>query len=175
MAKQPVKGSQTGGQGMEVNLGDRAVAIVDSLGRIDLDNLRREVEEAGANSLWWGVLTAQARRRAGEAKLALEIEEGRLYAEHQQAAANRGEKLTVDAIRSLVRLDPRYREAATLHLTAVESAEAVESAKYALVEKARTLQALAGLVMQEEWARRAGAPALTPAGATNEGFPIIAR
>ena len=51
---------------------DRSIKIVESLGRINLDNLMDEVAEAGAQTIWWSTLAAMAGKELNTAQLALE-------------------------------------------------------------------------------------------------------
>lgn len=133
----------------------RAISIAESLGKIDLDNLREEVAETGSEAVWYGVLAAQTRRVANLAKLELEILQAQLGKETRQGMANRGlqagrGEFTADGVRDLVTTDPRYRAAYEAYLTAEEHASIVESAKFAVVQKTKTLESLVPLLFPQQ-------------------------
>ena len=137
-----------------IRAGDRELQIVDSLGRIDLDNLRDEIQSTGPEAIWFGILTGEAKRRAGRAKLFLEQTEARLGKQARQDALARAVKTTNDAVREEVVLHPEYGAAYEQWVDAEADAQIVESAKYAVARKQSTLEQLVGLLMAEEGARR---------------------
>jgi hypothetical protein len=134
--------------------GGRAVEIANSLGRINLDNLRDEIQETGAEAMWFGTLSAQARRVANEAKLDLDIFTAQLDQEYRRQSEARAVKATEDNIKSQVKLDPRYRTKYVEYLQAEEKASVVESAKFTIARKQSTLENLVGLLIAEEAATR---------------------
>lgn len=154
----------TSRDGVTLDLGGRKAEVVTALGRLNTENLKVEVEETGGQAVWWGILTAQARRLAGIAKLTLDTTEASLNGKLRADAINRGEKPTVDQVTAAIRLHPEYQAAALAHLDAVEKAEIVESAKYAVVQKSKTLEALASMIVEELKARRAPGPYLPQPG-----------
>jgi hypothetical protein len=140
----------------QIDIGDRTVHLVESLARIDLDNLHEEVETTGEVALWWGNFSAQAKRRAADFKLALEILEAQLSLEKRQQILKQGEKITEDFVKNLLRTDPRYAEASRAYLDAQEAADKIESAKFTIARKQENLSALTPLLFPEEGARRVG-------------------
>lgn len=137
-----------------VRAGDREIEMVSSLGRIDLDNLRNEIEETGAEAVWWGILAGEAKRKAGQAKLFLEQTEARLGKEARTLALQRAVKTTNDAVREEIVLHPDYGAAYKQWVDAEADASMVDSAKFTIARKQSTLEQLTGLLFAEEGARR---------------------
>ena len=133
----------------EVMVDGRAIKITESLGRLDLDNLKGEIREIGSTAVWWGILTANAKRRANDTKLSVEIIKAQLGREKRQSFEARGIKITERAIEEEMVLDPRYREVMEAYHQAQETADTVESTKYAIVGKSQNLAALAPMIAQE--------------------------
>lgn len=142
--------------------GDRAVEITESIGRINLDDLRGELEATGGQVVWLGVVAAQARRRANATKVALDVQLAALDKMTRNRMAANGEKPTEAAVTASIRLDPAYLSVYEVHHEALYAAEVAESAKYACVQKMKNLESLAGLLVQEELARRGPSPAILP-------------
>lgn len=132
----------------------RTIPITDTVGRIDLDDLKREISEIGSEQTWWGILSANADRRANDAKLTLEITKAQIGREKRQSFEARGIKVTERAIEEELILDPRYQDATKLYHEAVETASIMESTKFSVVNKATNLGALAPLVAEEVRADR---------------------
>jgi len=139
---------------LRLNLGDRAVEITESLGRIDLDNLRDEVQDAGALSVFYGSLHARAKRRASEAELTRDTVAAELRKRLRGAAFGRGEKVTETALADLAETHQDYQEAAKRHLKLQEQADILEGVKFTIARKQSTCEALVSLLVQEELARR---------------------
>jgi hypothetical protein len=124
------------------------------LGRIDLDRLPEEFADAGSDAIWWGELAAQAKRRAGELKVRLDILKAQLGSTARAQAIARAERPTDRAVEEVAIQQPEYWQAQTAWLEAQEHAEILESAKYALVRKQSALESLGNLVVQELQATR---------------------
>lgn len=137
----------------QVDLGDRVAQIVASLGRIDTENLKLEVEEVGATAVWWGLLNAEAQRQAGLASLDEELTKARLNKIVREEAIARGEKPTVDQVAAMILAHPDSQNARLATLNAEANASMIESVKYAVVQKSKTLEALAGMIVEELRAR----------------------
>src|SRR3990167_8523625 len=120
-----------------------------ALGRLNLDNLREEISQVGAEAIWWAVLSAQARRAENDEKLNLDILKAQLAKDYRTQAVARGERATDASTQEAVLIDPRHQDAARRYLNAQESANILESVKFTLARKQSTLEALAGLVVQE--------------------------
>jgi hypothetical protein len=138
----------------QAHLDDRTVQIIASLGRIDTENLRQEVEEVGASAVWWGVLTAEARRQAGLATMQEDLAKANLNKSLREEAVGRGEKPTVDQIAAAILAHKDTQAARLATLNAEANASMIESVKYAIVQKSKTLEALAGLIVEELRARQ---------------------
>lgn len=138
----------------QVDLGDRVAQIVTSLARIDTENLKLEVEEIGADAVWWGLLNAEAQRQAGLAAFEEDLIKATLNKRLREEAVGRGEKPTVDQIAAAILVHPETQAARVATLNAEASASMVESAKYAIVQKSKTLEALAGMIVEELRARQ---------------------
>jgi len=141
-----------------VQASGKAVEITENLGRIDYDNLAKEVGDVNAEGNWWSILTARARKRAKNAAQDVDVLQAQLRKAARIAALSRGEKFTVDVINDEVTMDPRMIAAKRAVADAEEEAEILDSAKWALSGKGRMLQEIAGLVREEISARRAGVP-----------------
>jgi hypothetical protein len=136
-----------------IDLGDRVVQLVASLGRINTENLKQEVEEVGATAVWWGLLNAEAQRQAGLAKLDEELTEARLNKTVREEAIARGEKPTVDQVAAMIQVHAETQAARLATLNAEANASMIESVKYAVVQKSKTLEALASMITEELRAR----------------------
>ena len=136
----------------------QAADLVESLGRINLDNLTEEVQETGAEQIWWGIMAARAERQAAQADFDTKTLRAEKRRQYRADAVNRGEQpgrggFTNDAIDDAVQLDPAYQSAARKALEAREAAEMVQSAKYAIIQKNDNIGNLAPLLSQERYAR----------------------
>ncbi len=155
----------------------QAVEVTESLGRISMDNLREEVENTGAEAVWWGQIAASARHAADQARAHMEVVRAQLRNAVRQAAmagypgptGRRDPSTTVDAINDGVVLHPDFQAAQAAYFAAEEKAMIAESVKYAVVQKGQHLaNHLGHLVVQEELARRsATTPAPTRRAVTN--------
>lgn len=152
MAKRPPTFKAT------LDFGDRAVEVTDALGRIDLDDLRGETEDAGALSIFYGGLHARAKRRASEAEEAKDVAWARLAREYRQAALKRNEKPVNDQVDAHVQTHPEYQAAVTHWLDMQEQADLMESVKFTMARKQSHLEAISQLLVQEELARRGPVP-----------------
>jgi len=137
-----------------VDVGNRTIDLVGSLGRIDLDNLAEETQTTGMVALWWGDFAARAKKRASTFELRKDVVWAQLSMEKRQDLLQRAEKSTEDLVRSMITTDLRYQQAYTEWLQAVEDADKIESAKFTIARKQSTLEALAPLLFQEHAARR---------------------
>lgn len=124
---------------LSLRLPERTVDITQSLGRIDFDDLRGEMSRTGGEVVWYGILTAAAKRRASQAELASRVVEARLAKKYRLHARQMSEKTTNDEIKEAVRLDPDYAAACEALFAAEEQASILESCKFALVQKQRDL------------------------------------
>jgi len=118
--------------------------VTGDLARIKMDLLSDEIMDVGAQVVWWGVLTAQARRRVDELKYAMEILRAEIAEQFRSVEASLGHKTTVDQVNDRVNTDERMREAKAAYFAAEEAASIAESTKYALVGKQGTLEKLTG-------------------------------
>lgn len=138
-----------------LDLGDRSVQVADGLGRLDMDNLLEETEEAGAQCIWFGTLHARARRHAGELRLQRDVQAATLARDYRAGAVQRAEKPPTDkAVADYVLLNPDYQRAYRAHLDAEEKADVLENVKFTLARKQETCRAMAGLITAEHFARR---------------------
>lgn len=116
--------------------------IVQSLGRINYDDLRGESERTGGEVVWYGVLAAAAKRRASQAELAVKIMEARLARKYRSSQRQMGEKGTNDEVKELVRTDPEYLQFHEQWFAMEEQASVLESCKFALVQKQKDLNSI---------------------------------
>lgn len=157
-----------------INHGPQAVEVAESLGRINLDNLREEMEVVNAESVWWGTVHASAKRRSNEAKAHMEVVRAQLRNLIRQTAAagqipgSKERGPTVDAVNDGVILHPDFQAAQQAYFVAEEQSDVAETAKFALVRKSEQLTSLAVLVVQEEMARR------FPSATTVASVPTVA-
>lgn len=152
---------------LHLDLGDRTVQVVDGLGRIDMDNLREETEEAGAQCLWFGTLHARAKKRADAAKLARDVQAATIAKQVRAVAIGRAERPTDKTVADAVLLHPDYQRAAHVYLDAQEQADVLENVKFTLARKQDTCRALAAITADEHFARqgpRDGGPRRMPMG-----------
>jgi hypothetical protein len=142
----------------QAHLDDRTIQILASIGRIDTENLKQEVEEVGASAIWWGLLTAEAKRQSGLAFMQEDLTKARLNKTVRDDAMAKGDKPTVDQVAAMIQAHPEM-QAARLHaLNGEATASMIESVKYALVQKSKTLEALAGMIVEELRARQDPTP-----------------
>lgn len=134
---------------MEVDLGDRKARIAESLGRIDMENLTSEIEECGAQSVFYAMLCARAHRREGDAKRTLDVKMATLARKTRSDAVARGEKTTENSVTESVQVHPEYMSAYEEWLKAREAYEVVESVKFSLARKQDTCRELVTLLAQE--------------------------
>ena len=135
---------------------EREVEIVERLGSIDLDNLREEYERTGADALFWGILTAGAKKRVSDADLAADIGEAKLGRRARMELEARGEKVTDQTAKDWVRASEEYRAAKQAVIDAQEQADMIESTKYVLAQKHENVGKLATMLAQEEAVRKLG-------------------
>jgi hypothetical protein len=152
-----------------LDIGDRTVNLVESLARIDLDNLSRETEEIGVTALWWGHLAAQARRRANELEFVRDHIKAELGKEARIKLKQMGERVTEDGVKEIVMLDPRYKVAFDRHLDAEAAANTIDSAKFTIARKQSHMEALTPLLLAEHNANQA------PRYGPDPGMPVIPR
>jgi hypothetical protein len=141
-----------------VNRGDgRAAQIMESLGRLDLDNLKSETEETGAESIWFGEVAAKAKKVARDLKLAYDVARARAAEDVRRSAApgglRSGERITDSLIKEGADLNPLVHKAHAAWSQAEYEADLAESAKFALARKHEHLQHLTGLLSAELNAR----------------------
>src|SRR5229473_1884121 len=127
----------------QVDIGTRTINMVESLGRIDMDNLREEIEETGAIALWWGDYSARARRLANDLKFQSEIVHAEVAQMVRREMVKKGERVTEDQVKEQCRLDTTYQAAYRAYLDAEADAEKIESAKFTIARKQSTCEALA--------------------------------
>jgi hypothetical protein len=144
---------------VQVMVESRSYELVDSLGKINLDNLSEEISETGAEQIWWGILSAQARKRSRIAEFNAKQVRARRRRHFRKEATDRGETpgrglFTNDAIDDAVNLDAEYIKALHDEFDAEEAANVVESAKFTIIRKNENLGHLAGVVAQELAAKR---------------------
>jgi hypothetical protein len=138
----------------EISTNGKTHAISDTLGRIDLDNLSREIEGCNAESVWWGVAAADADLAADRAKSLMDSVQADLNQRFRTKAA--GTRITDDAVKALTATHPEYREAQDAYFQAKRNASVIESVKYAVVQKARNLEKLTALLLAERGALAEG-------------------
>jgi hypothetical protein len=144
---------------VKLDFGGQKAEVSDALGRIDLDNLRDEVQDAGAQVIYYGGLHARAKRRASEAETLRDVTWSRLAKEARDNAFKRNDKLTDKAVGEFVQTHAEYQAAVQHWLDTTEQADLLENVKFTLARKQSTLEAIASLLIQEEFARRG--PALS--------------
>ena len=132
---------------------DRIVGVARSLGEIDLDDLHREVREAGGNSVWWGVLQAEADAGVARATLALKTIEAETAKAYRTQQLRLDQKCTEAMVSEHLTLDADVRNAKEAVIEAERRAAIVRAASMAVNQKARTIQNLAFLIGQEHGAR----------------------
>ncbi len=141
----------------KVSRGDgRDAEIVESLGRLDLDNVKGETEETGAEALWFGEVAARAKKTARDLRLAYDVTRARAANEARLNFNAKGERYTVDQVKEAVDLHEKVQRAFAAWSDAEYQADLAESAKFTLARKHEHLQHLSGLLNQELLARRAG-------------------
>lgn len=156
MAKAPPRFSAN------IDFGDRKAEVSDSLGRIDLENLHDEVQDAGAQVIFYGGLHARAKRRASDAETLKDVTWSRLAKQEREKALLRNTKLTDRAVEELVQTLPEYQAAVQHWLDATEQADLLENVKFTLARKQSTLEAMMPLLLQEVAARRGPTPSHEP-------------
>jgi len=123
--------------------------IVESLGRIDFGHLALEVEETGAEVLWWGEVAAKATRRANDLERQMDYVQADLRRKVRAGATARLEKMTVDAVDDEVTVHPVYQQAIKDYHAALEDAQKSENAKFTIARKQEQLQGYASRVLAE--------------------------
>ena len=139
-----------------VDLRDRQVEITESVGQVDFDNLQREVSEAGATAIWYGILAAKANTLHEQAKLRVDIVKAQLSGKTRAAALALDKKATERSIEEAVLLDPEYKIVMDEMIKAEESMWILRAARTAAEQKHRNLDNLAGMLHQELGAARSG-------------------
>jgi len=151
-----------------VQLGGRSFNIARTLGEINLDNLIGEVQSVGGEAIWWGILSAQASTEAARVGLALDVVKAVASRRIRSQAIQAGEKLTEKGLEELLALDLTMQEAQEARLTAEEKSNIFRSVRFAVDQKARTLETLASQIGQEH---RASQPPFPPFPRISERHP----
>ena len=142
-----------------VEVGGRSLNIARTLGEINLDNLTGEVQSVGGESIWWGILAAQAAAETRRQELALDIIRAgvarRIRTDARLDTAKGEAKLTEAGLVECIALDETFQKATLKHIDAEEKSDILRSVRFAIEQKARTLEKLSGPVGQEY---RAGRP-----------------
>ncbi len=147
-----------------VQVEGKALEIERSFGRIEMDNLLKEVSEGNSESTWWGILCAKARSEAARAKTRIDVVKAEVAKKKRLFFESNLKSYTVDVIKDEVTADPNVQAAIEAHIVAEEKAGILEAAKDGSAGKARTLEKLSVLVGQEFSATHPRpAPELPPA------------
>ncbi len=133
----------------DVTVRGRTHAVVRDLGRIDFDNLRREVQEVGASAIWWGALFGRAQGDVGRAKLNLDVVESTTAKQLRVEKGRVGEKITDKIIEEETGLHANVRAAREALIEAEEQANILRSVSWAIDQKQRTLAAMTGALARE--------------------------
>jgi len=141
-----------------VTLRERSLEITRQLGRINTDNLKEEVEDSGADSIFWGVQAAHASADAEKAKLRVEVVKAEIGKQRRQQNTLGGAKSTERSIEEDIILDERYQAAMAAQIDAFERAGVLNSVRFAVDRKQKTLESLSNLLTLELMARRSGLP-----------------
>lgn len=137
-----------------INRGDgRTTEVVESLGRLDLDNLVGESTEIGAESIWFGEVAARAKKAARDLRMALEVARANAGKHARLDLVGRGERVTDAHVKELTDTHPSVLTAHAAWSQAEYEADLAESAKYAIARKHDHVKELTGLLTQEMGAR----------------------
>lgn len=132
---------------------ERSLRLTGQLGQIDLDNLSDEVSAAGAHALWWGVLAAEAQADVESAKIALDTTRARVARAYRQHMASLAQKVTEPMVEEAQTLDQEVQAAQRALVEAGERASVLRAVAFAVSGKQRTLEAMAGMIGQDLYAR----------------------
>jgi len=150
---------------------DRSIKIVESLGRINLDNLMDEVAEAGAQTIWWSTLAAMAGKELNTAQLALERLKAEVGRSARVDANRRGDKITERGVEESVLTSLEVQKLQD-HIVELQfNLSLLTDVKFAMNRKASTLESLAQLIVQEVNARK-GPAKEGGAGSGNRRNPV---
>ena len=149
MAREPIS-EETTAVKLVVKLDDdQALNVVKELGEIDLDNLSREVAEAGGHAIWFGVAAARTSAAARRVELTLNVLKASKAKKFREEHARLGEKYTVDSIKDDVTLDEEVQKGERKLIDAYEKSNILQAVKTAVEQKNRTVGNLTAAITKE--------------------------
>jgi hypothetical protein len=140
--------------GFKMNVADRTVEIVRALGEIDMDNLTREVQDAGGHSVWWAVLAAEQDAKIEHTRLALKTAEAEKAQKYRVEKSRLSEKVTEAMVQEHLTLDGVLVDLREVMIDEEKKSAILHAVSSAVNQKARTLQNLSFLIGQEHGANR---------------------
>lgn len=148
-----------------VNLGDRVQSEdLESQLKIDtdLEGLNRGLAENPGRFAWWGMMEVKARARQAELKSQMDLLEADLFVQYQTAnesPTRQGPKLTVDGLKSQVKMDATYRALAAEYARVNQDVDALNVGRRAMEHRRDSLLAIASNMRAEMDAHIRGLPA----------------
>jgi hypothetical protein len=128
--------------------------VLDTLGRIDFDDLAGEIARTGGEAIFWGIASADAKARANQADLKAKVTRVQVSQRFRKLARELGEKSTEGSIGESTTLDPEVTETEQAAIEAERVAGLIQAVLFAIVQKSKTLGELAGVVRDERAAGR---------------------